>query len=216
MKKMLNKKTLIAILAALVLIVILFIIFFNKNDDNSGQIVGNESNQIKEKFLKDLPDLERQVLENPNDAQAAMKLGVAKYATGDVEGAREAYEQTININKEDSVAHNNLGNVYRDMGNYDKAIEEYLKAIEIEKKLTTPYLNLGSIYQYILSKPEKAIGIYKQGIEANPDYVDLYNLLAGVYEKQGDLDNAKKYYEESLSIKADNPAAQNGLKRIAQ
>lgn len=215
MNKMLNKKSLIAIIGILLLVIISFIIFSNK-ENNNGQVGVNESNQIKEKFLKDLPDLEKQALENPNDAQASMKLGVAKYATGDVEGARQAYEQTININKEDSVAHNNLGNVYRDMGDYDKAIEEYLKAIEIEKKLTTPYLNLGSIYQYILSKPEEAIKIYKKGIDANPEYADLYNLLAGVYEKQGDLDNAKKYYEESLSIKTDNPAAQNGLNRLAQ
>jgi len=215
MKKMINKKSLITILAILILAVILIIVFSNK-DNNSQQLTGNESNQLKEKFLKDLPDLEKQVFENPNDSQAAMKLGVAKYATGDIEGAKQAYEKTITLNKEDAVAHNNLGNVYRDMGDYDKAIEEYLKAIGIEKKLTTPYLNLGSVYQYILNKPEKAIDIYKKGIEANPDYVDLYNLLAGVYEKQGDTEKAKEYYQKSLEIKADNPAAQNGLKRIGE
>ena len=50
MKKMINKKSLITILAILILAVILIIVFSNK-DNNSQQLTGNESNQLKEKFF---------------------------------------------------------------------------------------------------------------------------------------------------------------------
>jgi len=209
-----NKNKKVIIVSIILILLISLLVFLNSNKDQGNISIVNEANKMKQKFVDQLPGLEKLAKENPQDASISQQLGVAKYATGDIEGAKQAYETAINIEQDNAVSHNNLGNVYRDMGDFENAEKEYLKAIELDKRFTKSYLNLGSVYTLILNKQEKAINIYEIGIEYNPEYVDLYNNLAHTYEKMGDIENAKKYYSQSLQIKEDNPAATRALERL--
>lgn len=176
----------------------------------------SEQNRLKKQFVDQLPELQKKAQQDPNNISVQQQLGVAKYATGDLQGAKDAYEKASSLDQNNAVIHNNLGNTYRDLGNYAQAESEYRTAMKLNPKLTTPYLNLGSVYQYILARPDTALDIYKEGIKNNPDYVDLYNVTASVYEQQGLTDKAAAQYKKALEIQPNNQAATAGLKRLGK
>ena len=171
-------------------------------------------NKMKQEFADRLPDLQKKAQADPNNPAIQQELGVTKYATGDLQGAKEAYEKGIQLDSKNAVLHNNLGNTYRDLGDHAKAETEYRTAMKLNPKLTTPYMNLGSIYQYVFNKPDSALQVYADGIKSNPDYVDFYNATAAIYEQQGLNSKAASYFQQALKIQPGNPAAEAGLKRV--
>ncbi|HNW56097.1 MAG TPA: tetratricopeptide repeat protein [bacterium] len=189
---------------------------------NSGGLAGNQAgkqspqNKLRQQFADQLPDLQKQVEKDPNNPDLQQQLGVAKYATNDLQGAKEAYEKGVSLNSDNAIMHNNLGNVYRDLSDYSKAEAEYRRAMELNPKLTTPYSNLASIYQYNLGKPETALAIYESGIKSVPEYIDFYNSIALLYEQQGLKDKAIDAFKRALKVQPSNQAAQSGLERLEE
>jgi tetratricopeptide (TPR) repeat protein len=169
---------------------------------------------LRQQFTDQLPQLQAQVAKDPNNPALQQQLGVAKYATGDIQGAKDAYEKGVALDSSNAVLHNNLGNTYRDLGDYAKAEAEYRQAMQLNPQLTTPYMNLGSIYQYILGKPDTALTIYASGIKSNPEYVDFYNATAAIYEQQGLKSKALAAYQQALKVQPGNPAATAGVARL--
>ncbi|MEI6296842.1 MAG: tetratricopeptide repeat protein [bacterium] len=168
---------------------------------------------LEQQFSERLPALQKEIETNPGSSALRQELGVVKYAIGDIEGAKDAYEKGVELDSGNAVMHNNLGNTYRDLKDYVKAEAEYRTAMKINPKLTTSYMNLASVYNYILSKPEVALSIYDEGIKANPTYVDFYNSKALVYEQQGQKAKANEMFTKALSVQPGNPAATAGLAR---
>lgn len=201
---------------AIIVVVVAAVALWISLRPGGGQAVLSPQSQIQNQFLERLPELQRNIAEDPNNPGLQQELGVAKYATGDLQGAQSAYERTVELDPQNAVAHNNLGNTNRDLGDYAKAESEYRLAMKLDPKLTTPYMNLASIYQYILGKPETAIQIYEDGIKSNPDYVDFYTAIAAVYEQQGLKDKAIAMYKQALEIQPESPAATAGLRRLGQ
>ena len=58
---------------------------------------------------------------------------------------------------------------------------------------------------------DKAIEIFKEGIEFQPDYVELHNSIAQAYFHKGMLNEAEKALEKALSLRPDFPQAHNTL-----
>ena len=183
---------------------------------NHQAITESPQNKLRQQFADQLPDLQKQVEKDPNNPALQQQLGVAKYATNDLQGAKEAYEKGVNLENDNAIMHNNLGNVYRDLGDYAKAEAEYRRAMELNAKLTTPYSNLASIYQYNLGKPETVLAIYESGIKSIPEYIDFYNSIALLYEQQGLKDKAIDAFKRALKVQPSNQAAQAGLERLEE
>jgi tetratricopeptide (TPR) repeat protein len=172
--------------------------------------------KLRQQFTNQLPQLQQATLKDPNNAALQQQLGVAKYATGDLQGAKQAYEKSTQLDPKNAVMHNNLGNTYRDLGDYANAEAQYRQAMQLNPQLTTPYMNLASIYQYILGKPDTALQIYAEGIKNNSDYVDFYNATGAIYEQQGLKTKAIAAYQQAAKIQPGNPAATAGLKRLGK
>jgi len=187
-----------------------------RQNGGAGGAALTPQNKLQQQFLAQLPQLQASIAKTPNDPTLQQQLGVAKYATGDLQGAEAAYQKTVTLDPNNAVAHNNLANTYRDLGNYAQAESEYNLAMKLDPQLTTPYMNLASIYQYILGKPDTALQVYAQGIASNPDYVDFYNATAAIYEQEGLTTKAIAEYKLALKTQPGNPAATAGLKRLGQ
>lgn len=69
-------------------------------------------------------------------------------------------------------------------------------------------------FYFLNQKYDKAIEIYREGIEDYPDEPQLYFNLGVVYESINDLENAKKCFEQVLSIDKNFKAAGEHLKEI--
>jgi len=208
------KKRLIIIAVVVVIVVGLGFLAYKYFGGSSKTL--SPQNQLQKQFLNQLPQLQASIAKDPNNSSLQQQLGVAKYATGDLQGAQSAYQKTVQLDPNNAVAHNNLANTYRDLGNYVQAEAEYRLAMKADPKLTTPYMNLASIYQYILGKPDVALTIYADGIASNPDYVDFYNATAAIYEQEGLKSKAISFYQEAITKQAGNPAAVAGLKRLGK
>ncbi len=110
-----------------------------------------------------------------NEIDALYKLAVSKYNQKDFEGAIEAYQKVLEKNPQYSLGYNGLGNLYRDQKNYDKAEENYKKAIENDDSFTIAYSNW-AIMLIDTGQPEQAKKIVADGLEKNPQSVELSNL----------------------------------------
>lgn len=208
-----------AILGGVILLLVIAAVIWRASVGNfidHQTILESPQNKLRQQFADQLPDLQKQVEKDPNNSNLQQQLGVAKYATNDLQGAKEAYEKGVALSNDNAILHNNLGNVYRDLGDYTKAEAEYRRAMELNSKLTTPYSNLASIYQYNLGKPDTALAIYESGIKSVPEYIDFYNSIALLYEQQGLKDKAIDAFKRALKVQPSNQAAQSGLERLEE
>ena len=208
-----KKHKLPIIIGAVILVVILagVGIYFAINNNEKTELTG-----VAAEYQERLPELEKEVEDNPESAEARKKYAVALYATGEKDLAEKQYEEVVKINDQDGVAYNNLGNAYRDNKKTDKAIEAYKKAIEINSTAINPYVNLANIQLYTQDSPDAAIETYKQALKAIPNNNDLETLLAIAYEQKGDKESARSTYQNILSRDAENKTAQSGLERLQQ
>lgn len=206
-----KKHKLPIIIGAVILVVILagVGIYFAINNKQKTELTG-----VAAEYQERLPELEKEVEDNPESAEARKKYAVALYATGEKDLAEKQYEEVVKINDQDGVAYNNLGNAYRDNKKTDKAIEAYKKAIEINKTAINPYVNLANVQLYTQDDADAAIETYKQALRAIPNNNDFETLLAVAYEQKGDKESAKNTYQNILSRDAENKAAQAGLERL--
>ncbi|MDY6788056.1 MAG: tetratricopeptide repeat protein [bacterium] len=69
-------------------------------------------------------------------------------------------------------------------------------------------------FYFLNQKYDKAIEIYREGLESYPDEPQLYFNLGVVYESINDLENAKECFEKVLSLDKDFKAASDHLKEI--
>jgi tetratricopeptide (TPR) repeat protein len=85
-------------------------------------------------------------------------------------------------------------------GKHDEAIAKFNEVLKQVPKCAECYANIGATYvmKQDLAQAEAA---YKQGIEANPDYIENYNGLVTIYTTQ-------KKYKEAQAISAE--AAKRG------
>lgn len=184
---------------------------FNNGENDKDKLTG-----VAAEYQERLPELERGIEDNPDDAEARKRYAVALYATGEKDLAEKQYEEAVRLNSQDGVTYNNLGNTYRDNKKTDKAVEAYKKAIEINSTAINPYVNLANIQLYTQDSPDAAIETYKQALKAIPNNNDLETLLAIAYEQKGDKESARSTYQNILSRDAENKTAQSGLERLQQ
>ena len=68
-------------------------------------------------------------------SEQAFARGVELQKHGDLEGARKAYEESLQMVPRRADALSNLGVVYAHLGDYSSAINSYKKAVEIDPHL---------------------------------------------------------------------------------
>lgn len=119
----------------------------------------------------------------------------------------EAYQKLLSYNDASAEGHVGLGKVYLAMGRNQKAYDEMLKAYELAIDDTDVMYELGKFYSEV-GESDKSIRIFNKylSLVKNPDEKTLL-LIAQVYEKLGDMDNAKKFYLRVIKINPNNYAA---------
>ncbi|HOW84647.1 MAG TPA: tetratricopeptide repeat protein [Candidatus Aminicenantes bacterium] len=106
----------------------------------------------------------------------------------------------------------NIGDCYREKGEFDKAIETYNKLIEQAAADATMGKNMGAkglaaIGLCYLKKDDmaQAQDYFKKSIEMAPQDETLPYNVAEIYFSNSQIDDAIKYFEMAIQIKADWP-----------
>ena len=121
-----------------------------------------------------------------------------------INSAMNKYYILTQINPSDIDAYIKLGKIY-DEKNISKLAENcFYRALNMNKETVMANFYFGDYY-YKRSDYKKALYYYKIAYNNGVAKTYDFNLkLAIIYEKLADLSNAKKFYEISYNIKADN------------
>jgi tetratricopeptide (TPR) repeat protein len=109
---------------------------------------------------------------------------------------------------------NLLSNLYLVNQDLAKAKKLLTAQIDLKPKEVVLYLELARIEALMRKSPEGARDIYLKGLASIPDNPALTLALAAWYELNGDLNNAKKIYENFLEKQPNNKLANNNLASI--
>lgn len=105
-------------------------------------------------------------------------LGLQRKMTGDYEGARDAWEYAGVIRPSSGLPFRNLGDLYGYyLNDTQKAEENLLKAIKNNPTQIEYYFKTAEFYGDVVLDVEKARVVVQQGIDVNPDFSELKELL---------------------------------------
>jgi tetratricopeptide (TPR) repeat protein len=117
----------------------------------------------------------------PGGAGGKMSADEAKKEAARIEGIKASFAAAADLT-------NN--------GKYDEAIAKFNEVITAVPKCSECYLHIGTIHARKKDYP-KAEEAYKKALEINPNLVEAYNGLAGIYNAQQKFDEAKAMNAEA-------------------
>lgn len=131
-------------------------------------------------------------------------LGQAHYVRGNYTEARRSWEMASRLDPENWVWVQTLGDVAFQQEDYQASLEYYLRAVRMHPDAVSWHGVAGAYWEMGLT--EEAWDACHQALIIDRDYAPAYSSLAMIAEHMGDLEDARNYAEQSLSLSPDNPA----------
>lgn len=176
------------------------------------------SDTQKEELKKKINEVADYLKADPSLADHWIELGGLRQTIGDYEGAALYWEYAARLRPGNYIPFNNLGFLYRSyLKDFQKSEANFLKATVVEPKLIAVFRELSDLYRY--SYPEKsgqADDILLEGLQKNPGNFELLVYLAQYYRDVGDKVNGKKYFEEALKVRPNEPSVLRELQKLSQ
>ena len=114
--------------------------------------------------------------------------GNERLASGDTEGAIQAYQALLKTHPERIDARSNLGAAFARLGRYEDAIEEYQKALQFDPENSAIRFNLG-LAHYKAAQFSKAAAELVKVVADQPDNANPVLVLADCYLSLGEYKN---------------------------
>lgn len=111
--------------------------------------------------------------------------------------------QAITLKPQLLRAFTNLGNALHQQGRANEALQEYTRVIQqqpVDRNLLAgTYTNRGNVYQ-TLNQMDVALKDYNQALKIDPTYADAYFNRAVMLERQGNLTQAARDFEQAAAL----------------
>ena len=148
-------------------------------------------------------------------AQKAFNKGRGLQAEGDLEGARAAYDATLEIDPEHAQAHVNLVAIHGQMGNHELAERHYRQSLAVNPSISEAHYNVG-VTRHVSGDFAGAAEAYRKALDINPQDADAHSNLGTTLEQLGRHDVALRHYRWALEQNPAHPVANFHLgKRLA-
>jgi tetratricopeptide (TPR) repeat protein len=151
--------------------------------------------------------------QDPNYYHAYMELGLL-FSLKNNRLAVDYFENALKLNPKSIEARYGLGMFYQGNEETDNAIAEYDSILRIDPKYKMAHFNIGFIHLVYLRDYKKAIEHFTDAISCDPKYAEAYYNRGYTFELMGDMQNAKKDYNNALKIRTNYQKAIDGLNRI--
>jgi len=159
----------------------------------------------------------RKIYENiieldPNNIQYYVKMGdlyllESKKDNKDekLTKALEWYKKALNIQPRESAVYDRIATVFYQKEELDQAMTSIANAIKLSPKDTSYKFTLGVLYQLKGGKEEVVVAekIFKTLLVSTPRNIDVLTQLGLLYEQTGHIDEAKKQYEQIITMLGD-------------
>jgi len=146
----------------------------------------------------------------PGVADWHSNLGIVLQESGHLDEAIEAYHRAIALDPEHANAYSNLGVLLRATGKPEEAEQAYRTAIRLNPDHIDAYSNLG-VLLYGLKRREESVACFCKVITLRPKHPEARKLLALAHCTLGEVDKAKRIYEDWLAENPHDPVAKHML-----
>ena len=140
---------------------------------------------------------EMMVEQHPGHVPALCKLGMVQLKLNDVQDAVESFRKAIELDEQNPYANQMLGYAYFTLNDLAAAEAAVKRAISLEADNAKSYVLLGRIC-YRLGIFGEAISNFKSAILVDPVPSEPYFNLAVCLVKDGRLEEAQRFYRDSL------------------
>ncbi|GIV38549.1 MAG: hypothetical protein KatS3mg033_0349 [Thermonema sp.] len=138
----------------------------------------------------------------------ALNRAVSFYQEQDIENALKNLELSLSIQPKDTTALIYSAAMAYEADQKDKYVTYTKRFLELDdvpyEKKAEHYYNLILVLYGEMKKPEEAIAIAEMGLKENPKDARLYELIAAIYDEQGETDKALEYYTKGAELFPDN------------
>ncbi len=143
---------------------------------------------------------EQEVANYPDNDLAWMNLANAYSNTQQLDKAKQALDQVLDINPDNFEAWNLIANMYLRQNQIGQAKQAFLKSVDLFSNNYIAYYYLGLIEQQ-QNNLKAAIDYAKTAIQINPRFAQAYELAASAFEQSGDAQSARQYRAAINNIK---------------
>lgn len=139
---------------------------------------------------------------NPEKAREYFNRGLEKSRLGDMSGAMEAFNKSIQLNPKDAEAFYRRANTNYDQKKYDEAIADYSQAITVNPKYIQAYFNRG-LTRSEIKDFRGAIADYTELLKIQPNDPDAYYERGLAYFELKDYPIAIKDFSDVIRLQPD-------------
>jgi len=162
---------------------------------------------------EELVELQRRVELEPGDATRRVRLGSALFSRGQVEQAREQFEEALRIRPRYATAHYNLGVLLAVTGRDEGAVEHYRKAIAADPGLLSAHFNLANALRR-LGEFDEALRQYRNVVQYDPRHAGARTSEALTLIRLHRWDEARRSAERSMERLPDDLRPRHILVRL--
>ncbi|MDR3123930.1 MAG: tetratricopeptide repeat protein, partial [Treponema sp.] len=133
----------------------------------------------------------------------AFDLGRAYFANRDYNGARQSFENTVNLNRSFESAWYNLGGAYRSLGRPDDALASYRRAVGVKPEYAAAHREIGRILN-ARDDFRGAAEAFAKALEYAPNDVASARELGAAQMAGGEYAAAEASFERALRATPDD------------
>jgi tetratricopeptide (TPR) repeat protein len=139
------------------------------------------------------------ILINEDFGPVYFNLGNAYMSQDKYTLAIENFHKCMEIDGDDPMALCYIGEAHEQLNELELARHFYRRSLELAPMLPDAWLGLG-ILEDLEGKTKEALVLIHKAAELDPENAGIYHVLAGAYEKDGDLQQAEEFYQLSLAL----------------
>jgi len=161
------------------------------------------------KSIKAISKLKQALALSPAFTQGYKTLGDIYLSQSQLKEAIKYYEQAMALGAKDAVVYNNTGICYMQLEDYERAIHNLKKAYELAPDDMDIIYGLASTFRDN-GEIDAALDLYNKLNVMVPEYPNLHNDIADIYENMGKKNLAAAEFKKELNI-VKNQARQTPL-----
>jgi spermidine synthase len=159
-----------------------------------------------------IAEIQKHLVENPEDSLGYYRLALGLGVLGDSDGEIAAFRKAISLNPEFFSAYISLGEALLSKKQYDEAIIQLSEALRIDPSSAEAANNLGTVYM-VQGDTSRAISFFTKAYKIDPDHTEAYNNLGCLYADQGNTSQAVFYFSKAIDTDPGYAAAHSNLGR---
>lgn len=176
----------------------------------------NITDEYRQELEAELADARQKSLENPQDIDARLAVGILEQKLGRLSAAERAFKSVLKVNDRDYIAYMYLGILYDEMERFGAANEMLRIATQLEPRDPKPFQALITLYKrHFPGEPDELDTIFR----AASDYTqspEIWAEYAQFLEDRREVRQAWVYWQEVAAAEPANEEAAANIARLAE